>query len=303
MFLGNIRRDSCPTYGCMFELSIHVAVTMIGKQLWGNLQEFVIPRIMAWWKRRTFVKMWGSLRHRAKVSPKAAAVDAAETVEALVKDSAVGDTMACEQDLKLPEMSSGNLFHEYLEMAIQFGVLSLFSSAFPLGPLFAWINNIVELRLDAKKFVQNRRQLPRRSEGIGLWEKVLYFTQMLGVLTNASVIAFTADFIPKTVYRIANGGSLSGYIDAIYAKSTVDPLDPTASQGDINCEFRGFHDDTTGAKTSLYYEVLLARGMQGTHSGKISRSKWSLSVPLFLSSALLFVKNSKTNKETAACFC
>eukprot|EP00051_Salpingoeca_urceolata_P023786 m.409176 g.409176 ORF g.409176 m.409176 type:complete len:1152 (+) comp20153_c0_seq8:73-3528(+) len=259
MFLGNIRRDSCPTYGCMFELSIHVAVTMIGKQLWGNLQEFVIPRIMAWWKRRTFVKMWGSLRHRAKVSPKAAAVDAAETVEALVKDSAVGDTMACEQDLKLPEMSSGNLFHEYLEMAIQFGVLSLFSSAFPLGPLFAWINNIVELRLDAKKFVQNRRQLPRRSEGIGLWEKVLYFTQMLGVLTNASVIAFTADFIPKTVYRIANGGSLSGYIDAIYAKSTVDPLDPTASQGDINCEFRGFHDDTTGAKTSLYYEVLLAR--------------------------------------------
>ena len=38
-----------------------------------------------------------------------------------------------------------------LELAIQYGFITLFVAAFPLAPLFALINNAVEIRLDAIK--------------------------------------------------------------------------------------------------------------------------------------------------------
>jgi hypothetical protein len=38
-------------------------------------------------------------------------------------------------------------------MVMQFGFVTLFITAFPLGPLFALLNNIFEIRIDADKFV------------------------------------------------------------------------------------------------------------------------------------------------------
>ena len=43
------------------------------------------------------------------------------------------------------------LLNEYLELAIQYGFITLFVAAFPLAPLFALINNVLEIRLDATK--------------------------------------------------------------------------------------------------------------------------------------------------------
>ena len=43
------------------------------------------------------------------------------------------------------------LLDEYLELAIQYGFITLFVAAFPLAPLFALLNNIFEIRLDARK--------------------------------------------------------------------------------------------------------------------------------------------------------
>ena len=40
---------------------------------------------------------------------------------------------------------------EYEEMVVQFGFLALFGVAFPLAPLFAWINNLFEIRVGAFK--------------------------------------------------------------------------------------------------------------------------------------------------------
>ncbi|KIH48286.1 hypothetical protein ANCDUO_21646 [Ancylostoma duodenale] len=45
------------------------------------------------------------------------------------------------------------LFDEYLEMVLQFGFCTLFVAAFPLAPFFAVLNNILEIRLDAYKFL------------------------------------------------------------------------------------------------------------------------------------------------------
>ena len=51
---------------------------------------------------------------------------------------------------------------------IQFGFITIFVAAFPLAPLFAWLNNIVEIRLDAFKFVSVlQRPIAERAQDIG----------------------------------------------------------------------------------------------------------------------------------------
>lgn len=51
---------------------------------------------------------------------------------------------------------------------IQYGFVTIFVAAFPLAPLFALLNNIIEVRLDAYKFVtQWRRPLAARAQDIG----------------------------------------------------------------------------------------------------------------------------------------
>ena len=50
----------------------------------------------------------------------------------------------------------------------------MFVAAFPLAPLFALINNMVEIRLDASNFIHNfRRPVAERAEDIGAWYSIL----------------------------------------------------------------------------------------------------------------------------------
>lgn len=68
---------------------------------------------------------------------------------------------------------------------IQFGFVTLFVSAFPLAPLFALINNILEVRLDAYKFVvANRRPIPERAHDLGVWLRIIEVISKAAVLTN-----------------------------------------------------------------------------------------------------------------------
>jgi hypothetical protein len=70
---------------------------------------------------------------------------------------------------------------------IQFGFLSLFIVAFPLGPLFAFMNNILEIRIDAYKFlVQMKRPLAKKSLNIGIWLNIINTVSKIGVITNVS---------------------------------------------------------------------------------------------------------------------
>ena len=62
-------------------------------------------------------------------------------------------------------------FEDYLEMFIQFGYVTLFSSAYPLAALCALINNVMEIRGDAFKlcFV-HQRPFGQRVADIGTWQ-------------------------------------------------------------------------------------------------------------------------------------
>lgn len=64
--------------------------------------------------------------------------------------------------------SWGADWHWALSAVIQFGFVTLFVASFPLAPLFALLNNIIEIRLDAKKFVTElRRPVAVRAKDIG----------------------------------------------------------------------------------------------------------------------------------------
>lgn len=47
-------------------------------------------------------------------------------------------------------------------------MVTLFVASFPLAPLFALLNNIIEIRLDARKFVTElRRPISAKAKDIG----------------------------------------------------------------------------------------------------------------------------------------
>lgn len=61
----------------------------------------------------------------------------------------------------------------FVSAVIQFGFVTLFVASFPLAPLFALLNNIIEIRLDAKKFVAElRRPDAARAKDIGTYQKI-----------------------------------------------------------------------------------------------------------------------------------
>ncbi len=60
------------------------------------------------------------------------------------------------------------ILDEYAEMVIQYGYVTLFAAAFPLAPLLAYVNNLVEIRTDSWKMLkQNHRPTYRGAKGIG----------------------------------------------------------------------------------------------------------------------------------------
>jgi anoctamin-1 len=75
---------------------------------------------------------------------------------------------------------------------IQFGFVTIFVSAFPLAPLFALLNNIFEMRLDASKLLTfYRRPVGQRVLGIGIWYDILDVLGKLAVLSNVSYFFFS----------------------------------------------------------------------------------------------------------------
>lgn len=61
-------------------------------------------------------------------------------------------------------------------------------AAFPLAPLFALLNNVAEIRLDAYKMVtQARRPLAERVEDIGAWYGILKSITYIAIVSNVSV--------------------------------------------------------------------------------------------------------------------
>ncbi|WVN88537.1 uncharacterized protein L203_103748 [Cryptococcus depauperatus CBS 7841] len=91
-----------------------------------------------------------------------------------------------ERELALPEYST---FDDYAEMVTQFGYVVIWSIVWPLAPIFALINNYVELRSDSLKICKHvRRPVGDRVETIGPWLETLDIIAWIGAVTNATLI-------------------------------------------------------------------------------------------------------------------
>jgi len=198
----NLRQEECAPGGCFVELSVELAIIFMGKQFVLSIMEYCMPLI---WRALNLLMGW-SLKK-----------DSEERTPQYVKD------------FQLSEWSHQALFYEYLERVIQYGFIALFVCAFPLAPFFALLNNILELRLDAKKvIVEHRRPTAQKVQNIGVWLDIMETLGRISIITNAFIIALTSEFIPKLVYRYvySSDGSLNGYIDFSLSYFNTKDLDP-----------------------------------------------------------------------------
>jgi hypothetical protein len=82
--------------------------------------------------------------------------------------------------------------------AVRYGYVALFSPCFPLAPLFAFLNNVTEIRGDAWKLCKGyQRPNAVPQEDIGSWYNVLNIIGFIAVLTNATMIAFVGSQIAQ----------------------------------------------------------------------------------------------------------
>ncbi|KTF89960.1 hypothetical protein cypCar_00025834 [Cyprinus carpio] len=186
------RMEECHPSGCLIDLCLQMGVIMVLKQIWNNFMELGYPLLQNWWSRRK-MKRAGEQNNSKDQLPQ------------------------WDRDWNLQPMNAHGLVDEYLEMdglqvsypfftVLQFGFTTIFVAAFPLAPLLALLNNIIEIRLDAYKFVtQWRRPMPARATDIGIWHGILEGIGVVAVITNAFVIAITSDYIPRFVYAFKYG--------------------------------------------------------------------------------------------------
>ncbi|KAM9705183.1 anoctamin-4-like isoform 2-T2 [Menidia menidia] len=250
--------EECHPSGCLIDLCMQMGIIMVLKQTWNNFMELGCPLVQNWWTRR---RLRREHSHIAKAS-----------------------FPQWERDYNLQPMNAYGLFDEYLEMVLQFGFTTIFVAAFPLAPLLALINNVIEIRLDAYKFVtQWRRPLPSQAKDIGIWYGILEGIGILSVITNAFVIAVTSDFIPRLVYAYKYGpcagqgrageGCMLGYVNASLSVFRVSDFEkrshPRTNGSELfeeavkYCRYRDYREPPDSTEpysyTLQFWHVLAAR--------------------------------------------
>uniref|UniRef100_A0AAQ5XUQ0 Anoctamin n=1 Tax=Amphiprion ocellaris TaxID=80972 RepID=A0AAQ5XUQ0_AMPOC len=244
---NDYRMEECAPGGCLIELCIQLSIIMLGKQLiQNNIFEIGIPKLK---------KLVRALKEK----------ESAQTEKEEERPPQ-------QWNLDYALAPFEGLTPEYMEMIIQFGFVSLFVASFPLAPLFALLNNVIEIRLDAKKFVTElRRPVAVRAKDIGIWYNILSGMGKFSVIINAFVISFTSDFIPRLVYQYmySQTGTMHGFIDHTLSYFNVSNFKPgtaphNSEHGDITvCRYKDYREPPWSADayhfSKQYWCVLAAR--------------------------------------------
>ncbi|XP_011305827.1 anoctamin-4 [Fopius arisanus] len=250
--LFRYRQEECGPGGCLTELCIQLSIIMIGKQAMNSFLEMMFPLFYKWlntWKVRNNPDR--QVKHEDTTSRK---------------------LPPWVRDYKLVEWGPRSLFPEYLEMVLQYGFVTIFVAAFPLAPFFALVNNVFEMRLDAKKLLtMYRRPVSQRVRDIGIWYRILDSVAKLSVITNGFIIAFTSNFIPKIVYQlsVSENGSLEGFLEYSLSKFNTSDFEEDMRPQDVRgrhvdvCRYPDFREgpgeDGKYQVTSTYWRILAAR--------------------------------------------
>lgn len=88
-------------------------------------------------------------------------------------------------------MTYTGTFNDFNDRTVQFGYIVLFAPAFPLAPLLAFVNNIIEMRAAGYKLCHGyRRPVVKPRDGLGTWILVLNTLGFLAVIMNSTMINF-----------------------------------------------------------------------------------------------------------------
>ncbi|KAL4720493.1 hypothetical protein ACJJTC_013306, partial [Scirpophaga incertulas] len=232
------RQEECAPGGCLLELSIQLAIIMVGKQFVNTIVEMMMPYVLAWWN----------------------------ILRTIGRKKSIKSPMQWVKDFKLVDFGHMGLFPEYLEMVLQYGFVTIFVAAFPLAPLFALINNVLEMRLDARKLLTcYRRPVPQRVTDIGVWYRILDSIGKLSVITNGFIIAFTSEFIPRLVYQFSQG-SLDHYVNHTLADFNITVFDKykplRTAYNETMCSYPGYwyyKDGDDYERSNWYWHIIGAR--------------------------------------------
>nr|XP_012142541.1 PREDICTED: anoctamin-1 isoform X1 [Megachile rotundata] len=247
------RQEECGPGGCLMELCIQLSIIMIGKQAMNTILEMLFPLFFKWLNTLKVHVGMKTKDGKKKVSSR--------------------KYLQWIKDYKLVEWGPRSLFPEYLEMVLQYGFVTIFVAAFPLAPFFALLNNVFEMRLDAKKLLtMYRRPVGQRVTDIGIWYRILDSVSKLSVITNAFIIAFTSNFIPRLVYRftVSDNYSLEGFLEHSLSKFNTSDLQngtephiiPSYEQVEI-CRYPDYREPPDSPHkyqyTIMFWHVLAAR--------------------------------------------
>ncbi|CAG5957899.1 anoctamin-9 [Menidia menidia] len=205
---GKWRLEECHPSGCLTDLFIQMTIIMVLKQIISNVFEFSGPWFGKFLKRKRIKKLQRKCAHCYLKDDTEAKERAEQCENCKLRD--------WHNNYQLKDVDSFSLFDEFLEMVIQFSFTTIFVAAFPLAPLLALINNVIEIRLDAIKMVTlQRRMVPKKTNDIGVWIDILEAIGVLAVIANGLVIGVSSDFIPRLVYQYHYGPCANGTVTDI----------------------------------------------------------------------------------------
>ncbi|KAJ8918003.1 hypothetical protein NQ315_011456 [Exocentrus adspersus] len=181
---GIFQADVCKVSGCLIDLTMQLMFVMIVKHACFSMLEFMIP----------YLTRYKNYKHRFR------------------------DIPVCtqwEEDFVLVAPTGNHLFGEYIKLVQQYGFMILFLVAFPLAPIVALINNLIELRLDAIKILTTyRRAAMRKTAGIGEWNEMIKIITFFGTVSNPFLIAFSSGIISRYIYLFRNSFDLTGFVNS-----------------------------------------------------------------------------------------
>uniref|UniRef100_A0AAX7SS20 Anoctamin n=1 Tax=Astatotilapia calliptera TaxID=8154 RepID=A0AAX7SS20_ASTCA len=233
--LAGHRLEECHPSGCLTDLFIQMAVIMLLKQTLNNI-----------------VEKCGHCYRKA-----------CREENGCIEPCDICKHREWLRNYHLASSDAFSLFNEFLEMVIQFSFTTIFVAAFPLAPLLALVNNIFEIRLDAIKMVRlEQRLVPKKTNDIGVWTKLLEAIGVLAVIANGLVIGITSDFIPRLVYRYHYGPCAKGKLD--YTDCMEGYINDTLSTAYMNrlcymCSYRDYRNENDYSLKSQFWMVLAVR--------------------------------------------
>ncbi|KAJ0410120.1 hypothetical protein ATCC90586_001605 [Pythium insidiosum] len=167
---------------CMWELQYVYATVYLSRLVTSNISEVAIPRMLTY---VTKFRLTGSI------------ADSAESLDARKSHA--------EKELFMAPYDWRGTFDDYTEMVIQFGFTTMFVVAFPLSPLLSYLNNVLEIRLDAYRLLfESRRPRPQTVKNMGYWYNVLQAFTGISICTNSGVVIFTGNYFNgvSTEFRV-----------------------------------------------------------------------------------------------------